>query len=89
MMSHLKRWIDRRRQLRRLWQEDARDLIRRDERIAYYSAQRLAARARARGDRRAFWHWAKVASEVARVSPRAEMDAATVEAIAAEEAGNR
>lgn len=32
MVARFKRWIERRRALRRLWQEDARDLINRDER---------------------------------------------------------
>jgi hypothetical protein len=56
-----------------------------DEPQAYYAAQRLAARSRARGDVAAFTHWAKVAAEVARVSPIAEMDLKTVQKIAEEE----
>lgn len=66
-------------------QTDARVLIRQDERKAYYTAQRLAARSRADGNRAEFWHWARVASEVARVSPVAEMDLEIVKAIADEE----
>jgi len=85
MLGVLKRWIERRRAKRRLVDADARDLIRRDERNAYYDAQRLAARSRFRGETESFWHWAAVAAEVARVSPVAEMDMRTVEAIVDEE----
>jgi hypothetical protein len=58
----LRRWIERCRAIRRLWQQDARELISRDERSAYYTAQRLAARARAESDRANFVHWVKVAA---------------------------
>lgn len=78
-------WIYRRREIRRRWQSDARRLIHEDERGAYYAAQRLAARSRVQRDRAGFWHWAKVASEVARISSIAEMDRAVVERIADEE----
>ncbi|WP_292492124.1 hypothetical protein [Mesorhizobium sp.] len=47
--------------------------------------KRSAARARVRGDRAEFFHWAKVAAEVARLTPRAEMDVDVVRAIAAGE----
>lgn len=56
-----------------------------DEHGAYYEAHRLAARARAEGRGSEFAHWAKVAAEVARISPRAEMDLATVQSIVDEE----
>lgn len=85
MIAAWRRWIEKRRSIRRLWQADAKELIRIDERQAYYAAQRLAARARAEGDRHSFAHWAKVAAEVARLSPVAEMDYAVMEAIVAEE----
>lgn len=85
MIASLTAWIERRRAIRRRWKTDARKLVLKDERHAYYAAQRLAARSRARGDRREFVHWAKVAAEVARLSPIAEMDLATVQAIADEE----
>lgn len=68
------RWLERRRDIRRRWQVDACRLIVKDEPHAYYSAQRRAARSRIEGDRAGFWHWAKVASEVARLSTIAEMD---------------
>lgn len=74
--------------LRRLWQDDARVLIEQDERNAYYAAQRLAARCRARGDRDSFFHWAKVAAEVARLSTITEMNYSVVEAIVNEELSN-
>lgn len=54
-------------------------------RHAYYEAQRLAARSRAQHATSEFWHWAKVASEVARLSPGAEMDIKVVQAIADDE----
>ena len=85
MMRALKTWWERRRAKRQLVADDARDLIERDERTAYYVAQRLAARARFRGDGTGFMHWASVAAEVARVSPIAEMDMRTVQAIVDEE----
>ena len=56
MIGALRRWIERRRTLRRLWQADARRLIQQDEETAYYMAQRLAARARAAGNRVDFFH---------------------------------
>lgn len=68
VFSAVTTWIERRRQLRRLFQDNARELIERDPVTAYYDAQRAAARARFAGDGRAFLHWAKVAAEVARIS---------------------
>lgn len=85
MFSHFKGWLERRLALRRLWQQDAKTLIDREERTAYYAAQRLAARSRAIGDGAGFFHWTKVAAEVARTSSAAEMDISVVDAIVAEE----
>lgn len=85
MLRVLTDWIERRRRMRQRWQQDARVLITHHERQAYYEAQRLAARSRAQGNRPEFWHWAKVASEVARLLPAAEMDMKIVEAIVDEE----
>jgi hypothetical protein len=85
MFSNFQRWNANRRALRSLWQAAARELIERNERQAYYTAQRLAARSRALGDSQSFFHWAKVAAEVVRLSSRAEMDLAVVEAIVKEE----
>lgn len=85
MLSTLANWIHRRRQIRKRWQEDARTLIEQHERHAYYEAQRLAARSRAQGETSEFWHWAKVASEIARLSPVAGMDMKIVEDIADKE----
>lgn len=81
MLSRIRRWVGDRRDIRRRWQRDARVLLSHDERGAYYAAQRRAARSRATGDGGAFLHWTKVAAEVARLSPVAEMDLATVQAI--------
>jgi len=82
----LRRWIERRRAIRRAWQADARELIERDEANAYYLAQRLAARARARRDHATAFHWSKVASECARLSAITGMDFDEVRRIADEEA---
>ena len=85
MLDRFSRWIEKRHTSRQRMQADARVLIQENERKAYYTAQRLAARSRAEGNRAEFWHWARVASEVARVSPVAEMDMEIVKAIADEE----
>ncbi|WP_131522941.1 hypothetical protein [Nitrobacter sp. Nb-311A] len=59
VLSAVSGWIERRRQLRRLFQDNARQLIERDPAKTYYDAQRAAARARFSGDRQAFLHWGK------------------------------
>lgn len=56
---------------------------------AYYEAQRRAARSRAQGNAGEYWHWAKVASEVVRIEPRAEMDFEVVRAIVDQERAGR
>jgi hypothetical protein len=81
MLSALRRWLKRRQEIRRRWQDDARVLVERNAVGGYYEAQRLAAWARASGQAGEFLHWAKVAVEVARISPRAEMDLSTVQAV--------
>lgn len=85
MFRSLTDWIEKRRQIRRGWQRDAQTMVERHGRHAYYEAQRLAARSRAIRDKSDFWHWAKVASEVARLSPVAEMDMKMVQEITDEE----
>jgi hypothetical protein len=85
MIGAIRHWIEHRRTLRLLWQTDARRLIQNDEDEAYYVAQRLAARARAAGDRAGFLHWAKVAAEVARLSTRAKMELSVVQSIVDDE----
>jgi len=85
MLAAIERWLDHRRAIRRRWQADARVLVEADEVIAYYEAQRRAARAPVRGDGAEFYHWAKVAAEIARIAPRAEMDIEFVRRIAADE----
>lgn len=85
MFAILRDWFKKRRRLRVLWKSDAELLLRRDERNAYYNAQRLAARSSALKDTDGFFHWSKVAAEVARRSSIAEMDLAVVEAIVNEE----
>lgn len=85
MYRALTDWIEKRKQIRLRWQQDARAIIDSHGRHAYYEAQRLAARSRAQRNRSGFWHWAKVASEVARLSPAAEMDMTVVQAIVDDE----
>ncbi|WP_244667907.1 hypothetical protein [Rhizobium sp. P007] len=89
LVGLLRRWIEHRRAIRRGWQADARWLAASDPVGAYYEAQRRAQRSRAQGNSAEYWHWAKVASEVARIEPRAEMDFEVVKAIADEEAARR
>lgn len=84
MLGAIAAWWERRRTIRRRWQVDARALVATDEVNAYYEAQRRATRARVRTDRAEFYHWAKVAAEVARVAPLAEMDIDVVRAVVAE-----
>lgn len=84
MFSTFSEWIERRRELRRLCRDEARQLVERDPVNAYYDAQRAAARARFSGDGQAFLHWARVAAEVARIS-QAPMNFETVQAIVDEE----
>lgn len=89
MFQSFRCWLDDRRALRRRWQEDARLLLEAEETNAYYEAQRRATRCRVRDDRAEFYHWAKVAAEVARLSPEVEMDIAALRAIVSEEERRR
>lgn len=89
MLRAISDWIKERRRIRQRWQHDARVLLQLHGPRAYYEAQRFASRARAHRDRTAFWHWAKVAAEVARLSPDVEMDMRTVQAIADAELDRR
>lgn len=69
MIGFLRQLIEHRRAIRRRWQEDARQLAATDPVNAYYEAQRRAAPSCAQGHTNEHWHWAKVASEVARINP--------------------
>lgn len=89
MIAFLRQWIEHRRAIRRRWQEDARRLAAADPVNAYYEAQRRAARSRAQNNAGEYWHWANVASEIARIEPRAEMDFEVVKAIADQESAGR
>lgn len=89
MNGFLRQWIEHRRAIRRRWRADARRLAATDPVGAYYEAQRRAARSRAQGNAGEYWHWAKVASEVARIEPRADMDFEVVKAIADQESAGR
>jgi hypothetical protein len=56
----------------------------------YHEAQRRAFRSRSGGNLDEFWHWSKVASEIARIEPRAEMDFTVLKALSdQEDAGSR
>lgn len=68
MFGAISRWIERRRAFQQLCRKDARHLLTINPATAYYDAQRIAARARFSGDATAFFHWARVAAEIARVS---------------------
>ena len=75
-------FFDKWRASRALWKADARRLIAIEKRTAFHAAQVEIARARHRGDRSEAWHWAKVAAEVARICPEADLDVErSVEAI--------
>jgi hypothetical protein len=89
MLAAIGSWIERRRTIRRRWQADARALVSADEVNAYFEAQRRSARARGAGDRAGYYHWAKVAAEIARIAPFAEMDIDVVRAVFAEEERHR
>lgn len=85
MLAAIARWVEQRQAIRLRWQADARRLVAAEEANAYYEAQRRATWARVRGNRSELYHWAKVAAEVARISPQAEMDIDVVRRIVAEE----
>ncbi|MGE0281095.1 MAG: hypothetical protein AB7P20_10870 [Rhizobiaceae bacterium] len=89
MIAELTRWLDRRREIRRRWQSDARMLVADQPRTAYYEAQRRAAAARTGGDASGFWHWSKTAAEIARICPTAEMDLETLKSVVDRELGKR
>ncbi len=89
MIAAITRWLDRRREIRRRWQSDARMLAADQPRTAYYEAQRRAAYARTQQDRQMFWHWSKVAAEVARICPTAEMDLETLKGVVDRELDKR
>ncbi|NKC23509.1 hypothetical protein HED50_23620 [Ochrobactrum oryzae] len=88
MLRAILAWVERRRAIRRRWREDARRLVRLHGPTAYYEAQRLAATSRAIEDGQ-FLHWAKVAAEVARIEPSAEMDIDVVRSIVDHELRHR
>ncbi len=73
MLEAIKNWMRQHHDQRRRWREDALSLLNAKSSIAYYEAQRRATRSRLAGDRGVFIHWAKVAAEVARLSPEMEM----------------
>ena len=89
MIRFLTRWLAHRQAIRRRWQADARLLAISDPAGSYYEAQRRAFHSRSSGDLDEFWHWSKVASEIARIEPRAEMDFAVLKALSDQEKAGR
>lgn len=89
MIRFLTRWLAHRRAIRRRWQADARLLAISDPAGSYYEAQRRAFHSRSTGDIDEFWHWSKVASEIARIEPRAEMDFAVLRGVSDQENAGR
>jgi hypothetical protein len=89
MIRFLTRWLAHRRAIRRRWQADARLLAISDPAGSYYEAQRRAFHSRSTGDIDEFWHWSKVASEIARIEPRAEMDFAVLKAVSDQDKAGR
>lgn len=89
MIRFLTRWLAHRRAIRRRWQADARLLAISDPAGSYYEAQRRAFHSRPTGELDEFWHWSKVASEIARIEPRPEMDFSVVEALSDQEEARR
>lgn len=85
MFRFIHRWLGHRRARRRRWQADAKLLTGRDPVRAYHEAQRRAFRSRSEGDFHEYWHWVKVASEIARIEPRAEMNFAVLKALSDQE----
>jgi hypothetical protein len=85
LFRRLRHWIDHRYELRRRWQDDAKRLLAAEEANAYYEAQRRATRARIRRDRGEFYHWAKVAAEIARLSPEVDMNIKVLKRVVDEE----
>ena len=81
MLHVFSAWLERRKAIRARWSHDARLLVKGNEHDAYYEAHRRAAHCRAAGQHGEAWHWTKVAAEVARISPHAEMEMAVVQAI--------
>lgn len=75
MLAAIGGWIERRR-------ADARAPVAIN---AYFEAQRRATCARLRDDRAEFYHWVKVAADVARIEPLTKMDIDAVRAVVAEE----
>lgn len=74
MISWIKAQLERRRRNRDQVRADAQALASSDPINAYYDAQRMAARCRHAGELDEFMHWSRVAAEVARIEPRAQMD---------------
>jgi hypothetical protein len=89
MIRFFTRCLAHRRAIWRRWQADARLLAISDPAGSYYEAQRRAFHSRSTGDLVEFWHWSKVASEIARIGPRAEMDFAILEALSDQEKAAR
>jgi hypothetical protein len=89
MIRFLTKWLANRRAIRRRWQADARLLAISDPAGSYYEAQRRAFHSRCTGDLDEFWNWSKVASEIARIESRAEMDFSVLRALSDQDKAGR
>jgi hypothetical protein len=89
MIRVLTRRLPHRRAIRRRWQADVRLLAISDPAGSYYEAQRRPFHSRSTGDLNEFWHWSKVASEIALIEPRADMDFAVLKALSDQEKAGR
>ncbi len=70
LRGYVKRW-----RLRRIrCKADAQRLIAIDKRSSFQLAQVEIAKARIAGDKAESWHWTKVAAEIARICPEADLD---------------
>ena len=89
MIRFLTRWLAHRRAIRRRRRANARLLAISDPAGPYYEPQRRAFHSRSTADLEEVWHWSKVASEIALIEPRAEMDFAVLKALSDQEKAGR
>jgi hypothetical protein len=84
MLNIVTRWLEKRRQRRRVIAADTQRLLSVSDPTAYYDAHRFATRARMAGDVGGFTHWVRVAAEIARTSD-APMEIAVMRATVEDE----
>ena len=89
MIELLRQWIEHRRAIRCLGRKMPGDLLQLTRSTPVRRRSEGAARSQAQGNAGDYRHWAEVASEVARIEPRADMDFEVVKAIADQETTGR